>query len=944
VSINWDEKYAKEGLTFDDVLLIPAHSQVLPAQVDVSTWLTRKIRINIPVVSAAMDTVTEHRLAIALAREGGVGFIHKNMPLDQQAEMVRKVKRSENGMITDPITLPPDRTVGHALDMMAEYKISGVPIVTDEGDLVGIITNRDLRFESDRSKPLRDLMTSKNLVTVPEGTTPEQAKEVLHRHRIEKVLVVNGRGKLTGMITVKDITKQLEFPYAAKDERGRLLVGAAIGAGGDFMERAGALVRAGVDVLTIDTAHGHSQGVLDAVSRVREAFPDVQLIAGNVSTAAGTVALIERGVDAVKVGQGPGSICFRGETPITLGDGSVKPIAQVGVGELVMTHLGRVRPVTKIYRHSHRGAMVRLNISGCPDALHVTPNHEFLAVTFDAPERLRRRNGAKYFFHKPKYNKGLRWVRADELKPQDVVAIPRRQVQPRAHSFDLAETVVHYRYDEESVWANKPSRNFNTETYHDLAERFETTARVIGSIVTRKRTVADELSARVNTYLAEVGYERDMQPVKLRRKIELTPELMRLIGYYVAEGYVIGNQNNRQLRFAFADHEQRYVDDVKSLVEQVFGYAGTTTRPTARHAVEVLVSNHAIARFFEELMPGGATNKRLPAAILDQADGHLRQLLIGALRGDGSLKNACRVAYKTSSPHLANQIAEIFLRLAYLASVQRHEPARPGWSPMYHVRISGAQCVRFAEDFPELGLAFDGPAPTKQEFFADDEYMYVPVLSIVHEAEQELEVYNLEVAEDHTYIAGRVAVHNCTTRVVTGAGMPQITAVTDCARAAERFGVPIIADGGIKYSGDIPKAIAAGAHSVMIGSLFAGTEESPGETILYEGRQYKTYRGMGSIGAMSRGSGDRYFQTNVKETRKLVAEGIEGMVPFKGALHDSVYQLVGGLRAGMGYVGTADVEALRREARLIRVTVAGQTESHPHDITITKEAPNYGGR
>ena len=492
MNINWDEKFAPEGLTFDDVLLIPAHSQVLPAQVDVSTWLTRSIRLNIPIVSAAMDTVTEHRLAIALARAGGIGFIHKNMSVEQQAESVRKVKRSESGMITDPITLPPDRTVGDALDLMAEYKISGVPIVTAEGDLVGIITNRDLRFESDRSRPISDLMTSKNLVTVPEGTTLEQAKEVLHRHRIEKVLVVNNRGKLTGLITVKDIMKQIEHPYACKDEQGRLRVGAAIGAGGDYLERAAALVRAGADVLTIDTAHGHAQGVLDAVVRVREAFPDIQLIAGNVSTAAATVALIERGVDAVKTGQGPGSIC--------------------------------------------------------------------------------------------------------------------------------------------------------------------------------------------------------------------------------------------------------------------------------------------------------------------------------------------------------------------------------------------------------------------------------------------------------------------TTRVISGAGMPQITAISACARAAERFGIPIIADGGIKYSGDIAKAIAAGAHTVMIGSLFAGTEESPGENILYEGRSYKTYRGMGSIGAMARGSGDRYFQTNVNETRKLVAEGIEGMVPFKGPLQDTVFQLVGGLRSGMGYVGARDIESMRRETRLIRVTMAGQIESHPHDVTITKEAPNYERR
>ncbi len=490
VTIDWDDKYSREGLTFDDVLLIPAESQVLPGDVDVTTQLTRSIRINIPITSAAMDTVTEHRLAIALAREGGVGFIHKNMSIEAQAEMVRKVKRSESGMITDPITMGPDKTVGDALDLMAEYRISGIPITSPDGDLIGIVTNRDLRFETDRSRPIRDLMTTRNLITVPEGTTLEQAKQILHEHRIEKLLVVDRRGKLSGMITVKDIMKQIEYPNACKDAQGRLRVGAAIGSSGDYLERADALVRVGADVLAIDTAHGHSRGVLEAVLRIRERYPEVQLVAGNVSTGAATAALCERGVDAVKVGQGPGSIC--------------------------------------------------------------------------------------------------------------------------------------------------------------------------------------------------------------------------------------------------------------------------------------------------------------------------------------------------------------------------------------------------------------------------------------------------------------------TTRVVTGAGMPQITAITECARVAARFGVPIIADGGIRYSGDIAKAIAAGASTVMIGSLLAGTEESPGETILYEGRSYKSYRGMGSIGAMQHGSGDRYFQGGAG--RKLVAEGIEGRVPYKGPLSDTIFQLVGGLRSGMGYVGAKDIESMRRDARFIRISMAGLIESHPHDVTITKEAPNYERR
>lgn len=488
MGIDWDDKYARDGLTFDDVLLVPAHSEVLPHMATLDTQLTRGLRINIPIVSSAMDTVTEHRLAIALAREGGLGFIHKSLSIEEQADMVRKVKRSESGMIVDPITITPDKTVGDAHAMMSEYRISGIPVTTEVGELVGIVTNRDLRFETDMTRKVSELMTAKDLVTVAEGTTLEQAKETLHQHRIEKVLVVDRRGKLSGMITVKDIMKQIEHPFAAKDSRGRLLVGAAIGAGGDFLERAEALIKVGVDVLTIDTAHGHSQGVLDAVARVRERFPEVQLVAGNVSTGAATAALCERGVDAVKIGQGPGSIC--------------------------------------------------------------------------------------------------------------------------------------------------------------------------------------------------------------------------------------------------------------------------------------------------------------------------------------------------------------------------------------------------------------------------------------------------------------------TTRVVSGAGMPQITAITECARVAERFGVPVIADGGIKYSGDVVKALAAGAHTVMIGSLFAGTDESPGEKFLYEGRAFKTYRGMGSIGAMQRGSHDRYFQAT-SDNKKLVAEGIEGMVAYKGPLSDTVFQLVGGLRSGMGYVGAASIALLRRNARFIRISSAGLIESHPHDITITKEAPNY---
>jgi IMP dehydrogenase len=474
-----------EGLTFDDVLLLPARSEVLPAEADTRTRLTRTIPLNVPIVSSAMDTVTESHLAIALAQQGGVGFIHRNMSIDRQAEEVDRVKRSESGMIVDPITIAPDKKISDALALMERYRISGVP-VTQEGKLVGILTNRDLRFESRFDLPISDVMTKDNLITVPVGTTLDEAEEILHRHRVEKLLVVDDQYYLKGLITVKDIQKKLKYPNSAKDEQGRLRVGAAIGATGDFLERAQELVRRKVDVLAIDTAHAHSLRVLQAVRAVKKALPGVQLIVGNVGTHEGACELIRLGVDGIKVGIGPGSIC--------------------------------------------------------------------------------------------------------------------------------------------------------------------------------------------------------------------------------------------------------------------------------------------------------------------------------------------------------------------------------------------------------------------------------------------------------------------TTRIVSGAGVPQLTAISECSRAAKDANIPLVADGGIKFSGDVTKAIAAGADCVMIGSLLAGTDESPGETILYQGRTFKSYRGMGSLGAMASGNTDRY---SLDPTQKLVPEGIEGRVASKGPLADLVYQLVGGLKAGMGYCGCRSIEQMQTEARFIRVSPAGLRESHVHDVIITKEAPNY---
>ena len=478
-----------EGLTFDDVLLVPQHSDVLPAEVSTETYLTRNVRLNIPIVSAAMDTVTDSRLAIAMAQQGGIGFIHRNQAPEKQASEVDKVKRSESGMIVDPITMSPENRIHEALEMMKHYKISGVPI-TKHGRLVGILTNRDLRFETRLDLPISEVMTKENLITVPVGTTLEDAHEMLHRHKVEKLLVVDKDYMLKGLITVKDIQKKIQYPNSAKDSHGRLLVGAAIGVTGDYLERAEALIKAKVDVLAVDTAHGHSKRVMETVRLIKKRFPEIEVVAGNVATAEGTTDLIRCGADGVKIGIGPGSIC--------------------------------------------------------------------------------------------------------------------------------------------------------------------------------------------------------------------------------------------------------------------------------------------------------------------------------------------------------------------------------------------------------------------------------------------------------------------TTRVVSGAGVPQISAITDCARAAKDAGVPLIADGGVKYSGDITKAVAAGADTVMIGSLFAGTDESPGEIVLFQGRSFKSYRGMGSLGAMQGGSSrDRYQMEAETNEQKLVPEGIEGRVPYKGSLAAMVTQLVGGLKAGMGYSGCANIQALKTKSKFIRITAAGLKESHVHDVIITKEAPNY---
>ncbi len=925
-----EEKFGSIGVTFDDVVLLPAESSVLPREVDTSTRLTRDLRIQIPLVSAAMDTVSDARMAIALAREGGIGVIHRNMTAERQCAEVDKVKRSEYGVVFDPFHLSPEHTIGDAEELMAHYHISGVPVVEDGGRLVGIVTNRDLRFETDTRRPLREVMTSEGLVTAPIGTTLEEAKAILARHRIEKLPLVDPHYRLAGLITTKDIEKARKFPNSAKDSQGRLVVGAAVGVGREYMERAERLAAAGADMIVVDSAHGHHRGVVEMARHVKSMLRDVQVVAGNIATAEGARALCEAGVDAVKAGVGPGSICLTSNSMVSLADGSVKPICDVVVGDLVVTHLGRARRVTKVYRRPYAGPMVYVTVKGSPEPLAVTPNHPFFAMHFNAPAKRKQKAGGGYFFHKPKWNHGLDWVTAGDLEAQDMAAMPVRRPQPQPAVYDMLPYVPRYGHDEDWIW---PSRAH--------VRLVEMSSEAPGAALAgwRKSPGVEGSSAR---WVEELRYEVPIHVGRQRRYIPLDGRLMRLIGYFVAEGHFAGLANNRQARLGFhRDAHESHVD-VLRLVHDVFGYSGATLNShKAWRGTAVHINNQAIAKFFETLIPSFASRKRLPAEVVDQPPELLRELVIGLFRGDGtvlSTEGEARVGYRTASVALAYQVADILMRLGYMPSIAAWDPKRPNRHTTYQVRLSGAQARRFAEDFPELLELCAAPGRLhKQSMWRDDDYVYATIRK-VEVRHEEIDVYNLEVEEDESYVANRVAVHNCTTRVVAGVGVPQLTAVFEAAREADRFGVPVISDGGIQYSGDIAKAIAAGASSVMIGSLFAGTEESPGDMEIYQGRSFKVYRGMGSLGALEEGSRDRYFQEGAS---KLVPEGVEGRVPYRGPLSDMVFQLVGGLRSGMGYTGSATIEDLRTRGRFVRITAAGLRESHPHDVQITKEPPNY---
>ena len=859
-------KFAKEGLTFDDVLLLPAESNVLPPEVDTSAQVTPKIRLNIPVISAAMDTVTEATLAIAMARHGGIGVVHRNLSVEDQVLEVDKVKRSQSGMITDPVTLPPNAPVRAALDLMARYKISGVPIVDGGGVLVGILTNRDLRFVEDHDQAVERVMKAAPLVTAPVGTTLDQAKDILWQYRIEKLPIVDADGTLCGLITVKDIKKQTEYPLATQDERGRLRVAAAVGVGPDAVERAEALVAAGVDLLVVDTSHGHSQGVLDVVKTIKGSF-DIEVIGGNVVTADAVDAMAAAGADGVKVGVGPG--CFAAGTRVLMANATYKPIEQVIPGDRVINMHGEPVTVVRAWCTGIREVMsVRHNAS--PNEMVMTPDHQFFVgdLSTTSPASVSARGYVRVL------ERPTKLATSKLLWKQIVNAERATLLAPRHIAFELPD---HLDID-----------------LHDFSVR-------------------DRMLERYHTEIFE------------------SYDLGLIFGTFLGDGHAFLNTNGRseigRVSWYFGSHESGLALKVANAIERVVGFRPTTVE--SKSLTTLHLYSLQWARLLAEF--GKRTGKHLPEKYYCSHPGYLQGLYDGLVISDGHVAADGRHGFRNTSRPLSELFGVVCFWLhGTFPEVVREEGSAGG--------LVGTHDSRCQPSF-------------KSRLNLRHQRRHLPEHQVVKQLDRRalgtlVPVYDIEIdCPTHSFIAENVIVHNsiCTTRVVAGVGVPQVTAIYDCAVEAKRHGITLIADGGIQLSGDIPKALAAGADVVMLGSLLAGVDESPGEVVLHQGERFKEYRGMGSMGAMKARSfsKDRYFQGDVVDTDKLVPEGIEGRVAYKGPLANVLYQLVGGLRQAMGYCGTGTIEELKERGRFVRITGAGLRESHPHDITITKEAPNY---
>jgi inosine-5'-monophosphate dehydrogenase len=871
----YDAKFPLLGLTFDDVLLLPAQSDFNPSEADTTARLSRRLTLRTPLLSSAMDTVTEARMAIAMARQGGVGVLHRNLSIDDQAAQVDLVKRSEAGMVTNPVTCAPEDTLDDVDRMCARYRISGVPVVDSDGVLLGIVTNRDMRFETDKNRLVREVMTPMPLVTAPEGVSGPEALALLQANKIEKLPLVDGADRLRGLITVKDYVKREQYPLATKDADGRLVVAAAVGVGEDAFKRAMALVEAGVDAVVVDTAHGHNRAVGDMVARVKAAAPAVDVIAGNVATRSGAQALVDAGADAVKVGVGPG--CFSAGTRILMSNGSYRNIEDVVEGDRVITGDGHPTTVVKAWCTGIREVVAVRHVASGVET-YATSDHRYL--TGD-----------------------LSTVSATSLASRGYVGVLERTTRTGGSEIGWKEI-----------------------------------GEASGDALLFPRRVGFELPEHLRLDLREhgTGAERLKRYVHV---LEDSEDLGYLLGFFLGDGHAflnrVRNSEIGRVSWYVGAHEVELAERLCGAVERVAG-----VRPVDGGVQNAVRHLHLYSLQWARLLSacGKKDDKHLPSEWLCANPAYLRGLLQGLIDSDGYVDGGGRLCFRNTSRALSELYGVLCLLVhGSLPDVVR-EPGSAGGLAGVHdedCRPSYKSRLNVTHDKRQLA-----------------EHSVVKLLG-VRATGLSVPVYDIEVEDDsHSFIADNAIVHNsiCTTRVVAGVGVPQVSAIFEAARACQRAGVPVIGDGGLQYSGDIAKAIACGADTVMLGSLLAGVEESPGEMVFVNGKQYKSYRGMGSLAAMrSRGQGqssfskDRYFQDDVLSDEKLVPEGIEGQVPYRGSLAGVAHQLVGGLRAGMGYCGARTIAELQA-AQLTRITAAGLKESHPHDIQMTVEAPNYAGR
>jgi IMP dehydrogenase/GMP reductase len=860
-----NDRIAYQGFTFDDVLLEPGFSEILPRDVDVRTKVTRNIQLNIPILSSPMDTVTESELAIALAQEGGMGIIHKNMSVARQTTEVDKVKRSENGIITDPITLPPDETVSTARQIMEQYNISGVPI-TVNGYLRGILTRRDLRFLTDLNMRIEDVMTKDNLVTATENTTLEAAERILTENKVEKLLLVDDKYKLKGLITIKDIDKLSRFPTASKDQRGRLRVGAAVGVG-DY-ERADSLIAAGVDVLVVDSAHGHTGNVIQTVKEIKARYPEIDLIAGNIATKEGAKALMEAGADAIKVGIGPG--CFAAGTRVLMADATYRNIEEVRPGDRVINAAGKPVTVVKAWCTGFREVMAIRHTDSFRETL-VTPDHRYFVGDMNtmARDTVSSQGYAKVLEKPTRLGASKLCWKEVGLLDQDALLLPLQ--------------------------------------------------------------IDFELPAGFTIDLRDFAARKQKQLARYRTEISDSYELGYVFGTFLGDGHAFRHAHRNSeignVTWYFGLNEEETANKLIESLKHVTGVDVPCLQ--GNKVLNIRFYSLQWARIFSEF--GKRDEKHLPARYWSGNPEYLRGLLDGLLDSDGHIDDGGRLCFRNTSPRLV----ELFNVLCCLV-----EGSFPNTTT---AKASAGGLKGTCEE--NCRVSFRSRLNVSHRKRHLREYQVVKLLSS-RQTGLVVPVYDIEVdCPTHSFIADNAIVHNsiCTTRVVSGVGVPQVTAIYNASQGIKGTDIPCIADGGIRYSGDVTKALAAGAHSVMLGGLLAGLTESPGQTIIYKGRSFKTYRGMGSLGAMGSGSSDRYRQSG-SDSGKLVPEGVEGRVPYKGPLGPFVYQLVGGLRAGMGYCGTRTIEELRTQSRFILISGASVQESHPHDIVITHEAPNYSSR